>query len=827
MNGGEPVVISLQVGGIADVKRAFQSISDLVFQSAQKTTRAAQDGDRAAVKSAQAAAKEKERVAKAAQKASEAAEKAKVKAAETAEKLKAKAADAAAQATVRAWLKSDRDVERIRIKSQRDAERAEIAKTRVVEREEAKKTRITEREEKKRAATAEREAKKVARAKEREAKAADRDGQKARSAFAGQLMGGVGRIGGGAAMLGGLAATVGGGFTIADAVQRSMQSSKAAASLANAMFNPNDAEQAKYLNGARFDTKQIMGFAGRAHAESGVDKAEFMTGVQDYIAKSSDWKAVATGEGQQTLVDLAKLSKASGADFGQVMSAAGSLRVQNKDLDPKAMMDMMYSIVGQGKMGAVEIKDLAQHAAVITSSSGGYKIGAGGYRDQAQAQAGLLGLSQIAVQTSGSAAEAATAVKSFSGDLNAKAGKAEANFSGLKLRDKEHKLLKVSDLAQNIFEATNGDVSRMGEGKGNIGLGRESIRIMQALDPIYTNALAKEREALASDKDWGKKGKAEREVEARKRASKAVGDEVRRFEGASYSKGDADKDFQVVSETPGAKLEKTLGHLADVTETKVLPFVERFANSMEKNGPKIEKVLDVVASFAGKVAENPISGIGAIIGTAIAADIAKAQLGTMVSKALETSMGSKLGGGIAIAGAAIAITQVGMMAIDTVMDQKAKEQSRNAMAFRDVDTSKNSIQRKLSSGEALTQDEIAAAQKQLTEGRAKVAQMKEANKSDATFDKYLQIGVKSASAVSTLGQYDLSEGMGEAAKAKQQAAAASTKRTEDSLNELAAALAKATEAAKANAAANAGGKANPNDPSRSAPLSSGARGGTQ
>lgn len=467
----------------------------------------------------------------------------------------------------------------------------------------------------------------------------------------GSSVGKVGRAGLGAALrVGGMAATLGGGYGVADAVQKVISAENAGVALANSMYNPNDEEQKKFLNGKRFDQSKILALSGKAQQASGVGKAEFLSGVSSYIAKSSDWKSVATDEGQKTLIDLARLSKATGSDFGEVMNAAGSLRVQNENLSPEKMMEMMYGIVGQSKMGAVEMKDLAQHAAVVTSSSGSFGTGKGGYKDQAQAQAALLGLSQIAIQTSGSPAEAATAVKSFAADLNAKGVKAEGRFAGLKLRDENHKLLKASSLIENIFEATKGDSSLMGEGKGHIGLGRESIRIMQALSPTYDQAYS---EAKASGKS---------EADARKAAAKATGDKVRKFENATYSKGDADTDLKQVLNTKGERFNKAMTMLMDVTERRVAPFIEKLAHALETNEPKIEKLIGGIASIADTLIEHPFAGLGAVFGAAVVAEVAKAKLGDILTSALRGGGsgggsagglgGAGLGAGAAIAGVA-------------------------------------------------------------------------------------------------------------------------------------------------------------------------------
>lgn len=513
----------------------------------------------------------------------------------------------------------------------------------------------------------------------------------------GSAVGKVGRAGAGAAMqLGGMAAALGGGYGVADAVQKSLSSEKAGVALANSMYNPNDDEQKKFLKGKRFDQNQILGLAGKAQGASGVGKAEFLEGVSSYIAKSSDWKSVATEGGQKTLIDLARLSKATGSNFGEVMNAAGSLRVQNENLTPEKMMEMMYGIVGQSKMGAVEMKDLASHAAVVTSSSGSFGVGKGGYKDQAQAQAALLGLSQIAIQTSGSPAEAATAVKSFAADLNAKGVKAEGRFAGLKLRDESHKLLKASTLVENIFAATKGDSSLMGEGKGHIGLGRESIRIMQALSPTYDQAYG---EAKAAGKT---------EAEARAAAAKATGDKVRKFENATYSKDDANTDLKEVLNTKGERFNKAMTMLMDVTERRVTPFIEKLAQALETNEPKIEKLIGGIASVADALIEHPLAGLGAAFAAAVTMEVAKAKLGDILTNALRGG-GSGGGGGLGTGGV-MAGGIVAAVAANLYMTKEAYDTGKEGW-----ETGKRQLKSGINAYDTGDQAGIALANKQMME----------------------------------------------------------------------------------------------------------------
>lgn len=448
----------------------------------------------------------------------------------------------------------------------------------------------------------------------------------------------VGSMASTAASWGGAALTLGGALSVTTAAQKYLGAESASISLANSMYNPNDKEQQAWLRSqgkTRFDDKAIMSLAGQAQAASGIGKDQLASGWQDYIAKSSDWKSVATKEGQGTLVELAKMAKATGTDFGQLMSAAGSLRVQNESLKPDEMLQMMRVIIGQGKMGAVEMKDLASHASVVTSGAGSYAM------NQTDAQKALLGLSQIAIRTSGSPAEAATAVARFSSDVQHKSKDMKKSFGIDAIADKKTGALKApSELLADIFEKTQGNSAKFGEGKGNVGLGRESVRIAQALMPTYKAAvdIAKGK-GVKDDKELAKVG------------AEAVRKEVQKFEKAGYDQKDIDEDLKRTLAGTQERFNKVIIDLTEKLESRVVPYLEKLAAALEKNAPELERFMGALDKVATWLVENPWSGLGAAVTAKITADIGAAALGTAVKDTLTTLIANSMGGAAGANGA--------------------------------------------------------------------------------------------------------------------------------------------------------------------------------
>ena len=647
------------------------------------------------------------------------------------------------------------------------------------------------------------EAKKRQKLEEDSAKAVAQRRSDMGKAIGGAGFRGVSNVAGGAMRIGGAALGLAGGFAVADAARSYMSADAASIGLANAMYNPGDAEQQAWLKknrpDGRFDKKALMDFAASTAVSTGVDKTALMKGWADYTDKSSDWKAFATDEGKGTMVALSKLATASGTDIGELMSAAGSLRVQNPDLTPDKMNDMMRGIVGQGKMGAVTMPDLATNASTITSGAGKY-VGKGGYATQAEAQSALLGLSQIAVRTAKGAPEAATAVKDFGQDLGGKADKAEKNFAGLHLKGEKGQLLKVSDMVENIFKVTEGDTSKMGEGKGHIGMGRESIKIMDALKTQYAGGYGAAKAKGLSD------------TEANKAGAKAAGDEVRKFEKAGYNQSDIDRDFKEVTQGAGKKIEMAATRIREAMEVKMAPVVERLADKFIANEKGVTAFVDAIGKAAEFLIDNPWKGIGLIVAASISKEIAVAGLGAAMKNAMEIPAVQKFGTALGIASVAAIALAAGMAAIDDTFDKKRKQQTDDALAGGATQEAQSTLLAKVRSGKA-TDADLATARNQLTEGRAQLdGQRARLDPENKGFIEKLAAG-----GASLFGGDD-------AIQAEEAAKVANFKRQADSLDALQRAIEASTKAMLGHAAA--AGSADPSHPARNGPQGGAPRGGT-
>jgi hypothetical protein len=578
------------VGQIANIRKAFDDVDKLMVRAEKSVAARAGRGAR-------------ERVAIAKRGAREEAD-AHVRATEQWTKARQRIIDNSAKYAGRiAAQEASKEV--------REKERAEQKKTQLAEHAERERTRSAERWARQRERIQTNSAVAAGRAAVRAAAQEARDVERARTTRfnsrrdivnrgTGIVGGSVRGLVGGAANLAGAAVALGGGFTLADTVQRSFGAESAAISLSNSAF---------LGKGARPSPDAILSRARGVAADTGIGKAELIEGWQSYVAKSSDFAG-----GEKNLGDLAKLAKGSGSKFGDVMSAAGWLRTQNADMTPEEMMATMRNVVAQGKLGAVELPDLAQIAGKVTASSAMYgdtrsaAEKASGANAQTVAQRKLLGLSQIAIKTSGSPEEAATSITRFGSDVLSHQKGLKKTF-GLDVADAKTGLLKdPAEVLAMMFTKAGGHLGKLGE----MGLGDRSIKLAEALAPVYQTA------------------------EARKKGSggDAIRAEVNKFTSVGYTPGQVNEDFAAVMAAKGERFGLAVESIKEVLEGKLTPYLSRLADRLPELMPKIERIIDGAAKLADFFIENPFTGIGAIVLATITKDIVMAGIGGAVQAAL-------------------------------------------------------------------------------------------------------------------------------------------------------------------------------------------------
>ena len=305
----------------------------------------------------------------------------------------------------KAYAAAARDIEKWQKEAAKTAAKAKRDELRDFERAEREKTAIAKRESKERARS---EAKQA-----RENESAMRTVRREVRGVGGRLGGamvGVARAGVGAAMgiTSTLARSAGVDLDAGTILKKNLDLEAQALKLSNQAYQVGDK-----MNGQRVEARTLMNEALATAAATGTDGNDALTGLTKFVDTTGDLSTA-----RAAFKDLSVLSKATGTNLEDMLQAAGQVSVALGEMPNKgeAINKVMRSFAGQGKLGAVEIKDLAVQMAKITASAGGF----GGDRANTMATLGALAQESRASGGSTSAAGAATSVASFVSMLTTK-----------------------------------------------------------------------------------------------------------------------------------------------------------------------------------------------------------------------------------------------------------------------------------------------------------------------------------------------------------------------------------------------------------------------
>lgn len=275
---------------------------------------------------------------------------------------------------IRAAEKAARDAERT-------AEKSERAKTRAAARELAERRRNAEKS-------------------EREQVKATKESAALMSSAGKSIGGGVMRT---ARAAGGLALSVAGDIARGAGVQmdvgamfqKNSDLEQQAADLSNAGYAEGSA-----TNGLRVDPRKLMQQTFDVGKATGTDANVVMEGLQKFVAKTGDLST-----GRNVIEDMARLAKMTGAEMSDVADAAGDVASALPDTADKGarVKDVMAVIAAQGKMGAVEIKQLATQMTKVAAAAGQFEGDAG------KNMIAFGGMAQMARSGKGGAASASQA----------------------------------------------------------------------------------------------------------------------------------------------------------------------------------------------------------------------------------------------------------------------------------------------------------------------------------------------------------------------------------------------------------------------------------
>lgn len=463
-----------------------------------------------------------------------------------------------------------------------------------------------------------REEARAERAREREVRRAERTlrreraelGQRVRGGVAGVTRGVAGGIGT-VARYGGAAAGLIGGFAAAGALEEQMEIRRRASQLSISAGRPGEKDEL-----AR-EALNVRGFSG----------SETLSSMQGFVEKTGNLTAA-----RAMIQDMGRLALATSTDFGEMGAAAGQAFnvIRDTITDPRQQMvalnDVMRNLAAGGNMGAVEIKDMVTELGGLGAATRKFQGGPVELIKQAAAMA----QASIARGGAGTAPETTTAVSRFAADIvqNQKQFKA----AGVNIfSDKSNtKLLGMESIAANVLEKTGGDLTKI-----NSMFGVYGERALAGFSPLFIDAEKK------------KKGSGRAAVEA----------EFKKFTGATLTDSQIGANVSSRLSDPDLQVKEAVKEFNTQVGTQLLPVLTQLIPKFTAMIPTIASVTGSLAKLAGFVAENPVKGIGAIIGAKIAADVGGGMIRESIEKSLSTAIatsgGLKVAGGISIAAASV------------------------------------------------------------------------------------------------------------------------------------------------------------------------------
>lgn len=516
-----------------------------------------------------------------------------------------KAASKSADKAARERAKSEADAARLRL---REEENLAKAKQRILDNSARYAGRVAEQQ-----ASAEiRSAERVSRERKRLTDREVADRKRAAGSFTGVVGGGVSRALGTAGMVVGGALAIGGGFSVADALRSDMNAEKSAIGLINSLPNA----QGKGMN-----WRDIVARGKAIQGVTNIDKGEVIESMRSYSAVTGDAGLI---NDSKSMMQIAKIAKGTGAGMGNLMSFAGLMKAQNKNLDNAGLLDMLRAGTAQGMTGAIEVKDLAAIAGKITASRGAYQT------NQTSAQKQLLGLGQIVFPTAGSADEAATVVSRFSQD----ALHNSAKFKAMGLVDGKGTLADPDKIITKVLEASKGNIGTImaSTDKGGFGFMKESGKLFEQLAPTWREAYEK----AGGDKN---------SAAASKAAGEAITKQITDVTGSTMTEGDVEEKFVRAMDATAEKLDAAMIKLKEILADKGVPIFEKFIQKLGENLPAIEQNIGKLAELVAWFADNPFKGLGALVAVSVGKDLLNAGIGVVVKDTLANILTKGMAGG--------------------------------------------------------------------------------------------------------------------------------------------------------------------------------------
>jgi hypothetical protein len=463
---------------------------------------------------------------------------------------------------------------------------------------------------------------------------------------------------------------LGSGFGVAQSVQRSIAASGTAADIANSAWIPNGADQTARV---KRNPADILAAARGVGIHAGMSQEDVLGGLQKFVGKTGR-----LDEGLKLMKDLAELARATGSSFEDVADAAGDVSNAFGGNNPDGVLSVARGLAEQGKIGAVEYRNLASQMAKLAAAAGQV----GGDAAQNMLIMGMLAQGARAGGGAASATQAATSSMAMINTLKTPARVKQFRAHGIEVFGKDKMIRDPRQIILESLEKTGGDPMEMKKMWANV-MGERAVT-------DYANIF---RKAEAQKPGTGK--------------GAALGEMNRLLGGAGMSQQQVNRAFGDRMQVEDAKIASAMAEFDKAIATELVPELMKlipvvrettpaFVTILRTGIPAFAELITTVARFTEKhkelLAWFASNAIPTIIGASLAQSILQAGIGQGVRTALMAMIGS--GGAPALAGAggtagkiAGGLGLVGVVAGGAVLansmyeSQEAKETSANRSAL--------------------------------------------------------------------------------------------------------------------------------------------------
>lgn len=438
---------------------------------------------------------------------------------------------------------------------------------------------------------------------------------------------GVGRVFGAARALGsaGLAVTgVGGAALAASAVSEATRLDDMAR---------RTSIQGRAAGEQGMDPDQLRRRYTRTGIATGLAPEQVAAGVSRYVDRTGDLQGGLTHMGT-----FATIAQASGAKTEDLADSAWALRqagVTSKD-DVASSLSTLYA---QGKKGSFKLSDQAQYLPALIARGRDFGLkGKEGIK-------GLGGLLQITQDATGDAAETATGVADMFSELTSHASKMASgkSFSGRKVDvyekgDAKNGARNIRDIIADTLTASKGDSSQIEEV-----FGKRAIKPLLGMTTAFKDTRL---EAL--------KGGDKEDVATQKGRAAAL----KIWDNASDVKGDfasAQKDASDAMKGFGVQLQIIEAELKDAVASELFPVLRELTPELVKLIGPVRDITVLMIKLAEMLVDHPLMSLGAVLAASVAAEVIKAQLGSVLEEGVARLTGGGSGkaifGGVGTSGA--------------------------------------------------------------------------------------------------------------------------------------------------------------------------------